>query len=354
MKKFSLKSTSLRSMALAAAIGTAAMGMGAGFATAADVTLKLHQMLPGQATVPKKILEVWGAKVAEQSGGKIEVKHFPSMQLGGRPPELIDQAIDGAVDIIWTVIGYTPGRFPRTEVFELPFISADAGATSGALWEMFDKDMKDEEFKDLHVLGIWVHGPGLIHSKTPIRTVEDLKGQKIRGGSRTINMMLTQLGATPVGMPVPAVSEALSKGVIDATTIPWEVAGPLKVSELVTNHTEFTGNALYTITFVMAMNKAKYEALPADLKKVIDDNSGMEFSVNAGKIMQENDAPTRAAAKAAGNNIIVLDAAESAKWREAAEPVYEQWAADMDSKGYDGKALIAEAKALIAKHSTMK
>ena len=166
--------------------------------------------------------------------------------------------------------------------------------------------------------------------------------------------MLTQLGATPVGMPVPAVSEALSKGVIDATTIPWEVAGPLKVSELVTNHTEFTGNALYTITFVMAMNKAKYEALPADLKKVIDDNSGMEFSVNAGKIMQENDAPTRAAAKAAGNNIIVLDAAESAKWREAAEPVYEQWAADMDSKGYDGKALIAEAKALIAKHSTMK
>lgn len=350
MKKFSMKT-----VAIAAVINSAVLGMGTGVPLAEDaITLKLHQFLPGPATAPKKILQVWGDKIQEASGGKLKVEHFNSMQLGGRPPELMDQVTDGAVDIIWTVVGYTPGRFPRTEVFELPFISSDASATSAAYWELFEKDMKDNEFKDVHVLGTWVHGPGLLHSETPIKTPADLKGQKIRGGTRTINMMLTQLGATPVGMPVPAVAEALSKGVINGTTIPWEVAGPLKVAELVKNHTEFTGNALYTLTFVMAMNKAKYDGLSDDLKKVIDDNSGAEFSANAGRIMQEGDAQVRAAAEKAGNNIIVLNAEESAVWAEAAQGVYDEWATDMDSKGYDGKALIAEAKALIEKHSAMK
>lgn len=350
MKKFSV-----RSVTLAAAICTASLGFGAVSAIAADaVTLKLHQFLPAPATAPKNILQVWGDNVEKDSGGSVKVEHYPSMQLGGRPPELMDQVTDGVVDIIWTVVGYTPGRFPRTEVFELPFISSDAAATSAAYWELFEKDMKDNEFKDVHVLGTWVHGPGLLHSEDPIKTPADLKGMKIRGGTRTINMMLTQLGATPVGMPVPAVSEALSKGVINGTTIPWEVAGPLKVAELVKNHTEFTGNALYTLTFVMAMNKAKYESLSDDQKKAIDDNSGAAFSAMAGKIMQDGDARVRDAAEKAGNNIMVLNAEESAVWAEAAQGVYDEWAADMDSKGYDGKALIEEAKALIAKHSTMK
>lgn len=108
---------------------------------------------------------------------------------------------------------------------------------------------------------------------------------KIRGGGRSVNGLLTELGATPVGMPVPAIPEALSKGVIDGTTIPWEVTTALKVPELVENHTEFTGRALYTLTFVLAMNKEKYESLPDDLKKAVDENSGLEFSVFAGGTM---------------------------------------------------------------------
>lgn len=350
MNKFSMKSA-----VLAATMCTVGLAAGTSMAIAADaITLKLHQFLPAPATAPAKILQVWGDNVEKSSGGMLKIDHYPSMQLGGRPPELMDQVTDGVVDIIWTVVGYTPGRFPRTEVFELPFISPDAAATSAAYWELFEKDMKDDEFKDLHVLGTWVHGPGLLHSDAAINTPADLEGMKIRGGTRTINMMLTQLGATPVGMPVPAVSEALSKGVINGTTIPWEVAGPLKVAELVKNHTEYTGNALYTLTFVMAMNKDKYESLPDDLKKAIDDNSGAEFSANAGRIMQEGDARVRAAAVELGNNITVLDAEQSAVWRQAAQPVYDQWAADMDARGYDGKALIEEAKALIEKHASMK
>lgn len=320
-------------------------------ALAQEVTLKMHQFLPPQANVPKLVLDVWADKVEKASGGRIDVQHFPSMQLGGKPPELMDQAIDGVADVVWTVVGYTPGRFPRTEVFELPFMMTDAGAVSRAYWTMFEKHMKDADFKDVHILGTWVHGPGLIHSNKPIREVADLQGVKVRGASRTVTSLFENFGATSVGMPVPAVPEALSKGVIDATTIPWEVTAALKVPELVKNHTEFSNKALYTVTFVLAMNKAKYESLPDDLKKVIDDNSGEEFSVFAGETQAGADGPAREKAAAAGNNIITLNDDEVAKWREAAQPVYDKWIADMDSRGIDGKALIAEAQELIKKYS---
>lgn len=319
--------------------------------SAQDVTLKMHHFLPPQANVPKLILDVWADKVEQDSNGRIKIDRFPSMQLGGKPPELIDQAIDGVADIVWTVVGYTPGRFPRTEVFELPFMMTNAGAVSQAYWEMFEKHMKDSEFKDVTILGTWVHGPGLIHSKDPIATIEDLDGVKVRGGSRTINNLLTKFGATPVGMPVPAVSEALSKGVISATTIPWEVTEALKVPELVKNHTEFSNKALYTLTFVLAMNKAKYDSLPDDLKKVIDDNSGLEFSVFAGSTMEGADGPVRAKVAEAGNNIITLSDEEVAKWQEASQPIYDEWIAEMSEKGIDGAALIAEAQELIQKHT---
>lgn len=320
-------------------------------ALAQEVTLKLHQFLPAQANVPKLVLDVWADKVEADSKGRIKVERYPSMQLGGKPPELMDQAIDGVADVVWTVVGYTPGRFPSTEVFELPFMMTDARATSRAYWQMFEKHMKDTEFKDVHILGAWVHGPGLFHTKNPVHVPGDLEGMKIRGGSRPVNSLLTHLGATPVGMPVPAVSEGLSKGVIDGTTIPWEVTAALKVPELVGNHTEFSGAALYTITFVLAMNKDKYESLPDDLKAVIDANSGEEFSVFAGGTQADADIPARQKAVDRGNNIITLDAAQTEEWRKMAQPVYDEWIADVKTKGIDGQALIDEAKGLIAKYT---
>ena len=334
--------------------GAAAMAMGIGApASAQEVTLSLPQSLPAQANVPKLVLDVWADKVETASDGRIKIDRYPAMQLGGRPPELMDQAIDGVADIIWTVVGYTPGRYPTTEVFELPFMMTDSGAgpVSRAYWEMFETHMKDGEFKDLKILGTWVHGPGMIHANKPVNTPADLEGMKIRGGSRLVNSYLDSLGATPVGMPVPAVSEALSKGVIDGTTIPWEVAASLKVPELVSNHTEFEGSALYTLTFVLAMNKPKFDSLPADLQKVIDDNSGLEFSVFAGTTQESVDAPVRASSLERGNNIITVSGDGVDAWRKAAEPVYAEWIADMDSKGIDGQALIDEARALIEKHS---
>nr|WP_309502130.1 TRAP transporter substrate-binding protein [uncultured Roseovarius sp.] len=321
------------------------------FAAAQDVTLTMHQFLPPQANVPKLILEPWAERVMEASGGRIKIDHFPSMQLGGKPPELATQVVDGVADIIWTVAGYTPGRFPQAEVFELPFIMTNAEDTSRAFWQFAEAHMMDTDFAEMKILGVWVHGPGVIHSKTPVNSIADLNGMTVRGPTRIITGMLAELGATPVGLPVPAVPEALSKGVIDATVIPWEVTAALKVPELVTNHTTFGDEALYTTAFIFAMNKAKYESLPDDLKAAIDSQSGADFSALAGKLMAESDGPARKAAEDRGNTIIELTPEQVAEWKEAAGPVEASWIADMDAKGFDGQALVDEAKALIAKNS---
>ncbi|MGE0500610.1 MAG: TRAP transporter substrate-binding protein [Rhizobiaceae bacterium] len=318
---------------------------------AQEVTLKLHQMLPPQATIPAKALTPWAEKVMAESGGRIKVELYPAMQLGGKPPELYDQAKDGVVDLIWTVIGYTPGRFPSTEAFELPFVMTNGEATSKAFHEYCEKHCA-KEFQDVKVIAWHAHGPGLIHSKNPVTKLEDMNGLKIRGGSRVVNQMLEKLGAVPVGMPVPAVPESLSKGVIDATTIPWEVTPSLKVAELVKNHTGFSGkNGLYTQTFVFAMNKASYENLPDDLKKVIDANSGIEAAAMMGRVMDEGDKVGLEIAQKLGNNIVTLDEAETQRWKDISAPLIDAWAAEMDAKGMDGKALVSEARALIEKHA---
>jgi len=332
-------------------VGALALFGAAQAAFAADVTLRFHQMLPPQATIPSKAIEPWAKKIEKESGGRIKVQLFPSMQLGGKPPELFDQAKDGVADVIWTVLGYTPGRFPKSEVFELPFTSGSAEASSRAMQEFVQKNAMDE-FKDVKLIAVHTHGPGLFHSKDPITKLEDLKGMKVRGGSRVINIMLEQLGAVPVGMPVPAVGEALSKGVISATTIPYEIVPALKVQQIVKNHTGFSGpKGLYTQTFAVAMNKGAYDKLPADLKKIIDANSGIETAALFGRAMDDGDKVGLDLVKKAGNNIITLDAAETQRWQRAANGVRAVWYKEVGANGIDGPKLAAEAEALITKYS---
>jgi TRAP-type C4-dicarboxylate transport system substrate-binding protein len=321
-------------------------------ALAQEVTLRLHQFLPPQGTVPAKAITPWIKKIEAESNGRIKIQMYSSMQLGGTPPQLFDQAKDGVVDIVWTLQGYTPGRFNKTEVFELPFMAGlSAEATSRALWDYVQKNAMDE-YKDVHVLALHTHGPGLFHTKQPVTGLDSLRGMKIRGGTRIVNNMLTKLGATPVGMPVPAVTEALSKGVLDGTTIPWEVAPALKVQELVKNHTTFAGDrALYVATFVVAMNKAAYSKLPADLKKVIDDNSGAEMGAMFARSMDEGDKVGRALAEKAGNSIISLELAEVQRWRRTAASVETDWVNDVKGKGIDGARLAADARAAIDRHA---
>lgn len=347
-----MKRRTLISGALTGAIAAGMLSVSAISAVAQDVTLRLHQFLPPVATVPKHILKPWAESIAEASDGRLVIEHFDAMSLGGRPPELMDQAQDGVVDITMTLTGYTPGRFPRSEVFELPFMMTDPVATALAFQQMVEEDFQDNEYANVKVLGAFVHGPGLVHTEDGVYKLEDMAGKQLRGPTRVINDLLSELGATPVGMPLPAIPESLSKGVINGTVIPWEVTPSIKLTELVHKHTEFAGDeALYTATIVLVMNKAKYEALPDDLRAILDEKSGAAFSGFATEIMEASDKPGRDIAVAAGNEITVLDEAEVARWKTAAEPVYTRWIAEMADKGIDGEALIERAKALIAEKS---
>ncbi len=331
-------------------IGAAALALGlaGGAAQAQDYEFNLHGFLPAPALIPAQIIDPWIEEVGKATEGQVKINHYYAMQLGGAPPQLMDQAIDGIVDLSWTVIGYTPGRFPSTEVFELPFMVSDAGAASSAYWKMMVEHMEDSEFKDVKVLGTWVHGPGVIHANKKIEAPSDLEGMKVRGPSRQINALLKQLGATPVGMPVPAVPEALSKGVIDGTVIPWEVTGALKTSELVDNHTEFEGDYFYTVTFALVMNRQSWDQLSPELQTAIEGVSGEAFSVAAANAMVGGDAASRANTEKLGNSIVTVS--DTSAWREASEPLYDAWIAEMSERGLDGQALIDQAKALMAEH----
>lgn len=340
-----------RNLMKTVAAAALALGLAPATLSAQEVTLRLHQFLPAPAPVPAHILKPWAAKVEERAGGAVKIEHFDAMSLGGKPNDLIDQAIDGTADIIMTVVGYTPGRFPKTEVFELPFMMTNPVATAKAFWQLTEAELQNEEYKDVKILGAWVHGPGMIHSKEPIASLEDMAGKKLRGPTRVITDMLNELGATPVGMPLPAIPESLSKGVIDATVIPWEVTSAVRVSELVGNHTEFAGpEALYTATIILAMNKDRYESLPENIRAAIDAESGEVLSAFASQVMWDYDAPARKIAVDRGNNIVTLDEAEVARWKEKAQPVIDRWVADMATKGIDGRALIQQAKDLIVKN----
>ncbi|MDO9135376.1 TRAP transporter substrate-binding protein [Hydrogenophaga sp.] len=344
--------TSLKRRSAVVALAALATTTLAGSALAQQtITLRLHQFLPSTATIPARALAPWARKIEAESGGRIKVQLFHTMSMGGTPPQLFDQARDGVADITWTVLGYTPGRFNKAEVFELPFMSGKAEPASRAFHEYVEKFAADE-FRSVKLLAAHTHGPGLFHTKAPITGLESLRGMKVRGGSRVINNMLTKLGATPVGMPVPAVTEALSKSVIDGTTIPWEVTPSLKIADLVKNHTTFAGpTGLFSQTFAMVMNRASYDKLPADLKKVIDNNSGVETAAFFGRAMDEGDKVGLEVAQKAGNNIVALDAAETKRWQTAATAVEADWVNEMKGKKIDGAKLLAEARALIARHN---
>lgn len=343
-----------RRSVLKTGIATAVATSGAAaFAQTPVVTLKFHTFMSPQSNVWLNMHKAWMDKVEKESGGRIKFEAYPAMQLGGTPVQLYDQAKDGVVDVVWTLPGNTAGRFPRIEVFELPFMMSSAEATSKAYWEYF-QTMAADEFKDVQVLALQVHGPGVIHTvEKAVKSVDDLKGLKMRAPTRQVTKLMASLGATPVGMPLPGIPDALSKGTIQGAVIPWEVVPSVKVHELTKFHAEFdpAGGALYTTTFVMAMNKAKYNSLPADLKKIIDNNSGMATSAWLGKTQQAGDAAGRKSASDRNNSVFTVDVAEAQNFRRKSHAIEVEWVEDMNKKGFDGKKLLDTARALIEKHT---
>ena len=336
---------------LAAAFAAAALP-----AAAQEITLKVHHFWPPGAMPPTALLTPWCDKIAKESGNRLKCQIYPAMQLGGTPPKLIDQAKDGIADIVFTLPGYTAGRFPLMEVFELPFMSSSAEATSQAAWEYFDKYAR-KEFPGIHMLSVNVHDNGYIHTRErQIKVMADFRGLKMRAPTRQTNKLLAALGATPVAMPLPALADALSKGVVDGYLLPWEVIPSIKAHELTKFHSETDpkARALYTAVFTLAMNQAKYDSLPADLKKVIDANSGIATAKAFGRQWDASAPPARKLAVDRGNTFYVIPASELANWEKATASLDDEWAKDVTAKGNDGRMLLQAARDLIKKYEAAK
>jgi TRAP-type C4-dicarboxylate transport system substrate-binding protein len=341
MKKIaSLVAGIITAVALAAPVG------------AAEVTLTVHHFLSPKSPAHKSFIAPWAKRIEEQSNGRIKVEIFPSMSMGGKPPELYRQVRDGAADIVWTLIGYTPGVFPRSEVFELPTVhKGSARATNLAIQDNFS--MVAADFKDLKPILVHVHAGNAIHLRNKaVRSVDDVRGLKLRTPSRTGAWMIEAWGAEPVGMPVPALPQALSKGGVDGALVPFEIVLPLKLQDLTKYSVEGAdGSRFGTSVFLYAMNKESYDGLPGDLKAVIDANSGATIAERMGKVWDDVEAPGRAAQAKSGGEIIELDAKTKGAFDALGTQVVARWIKEADKNGIDGQALVDAVRASVAKHS---
>ena len=316
-------------------------------ADAEPVTLRLHTFNSPKSLAVRSFLLPWASEIEDRSGGRARVQVFPAMQLGGKPSDLYRQARDGVVDIVWTSPGYTPGRFPLTEAFELPFVCGNAEATSQALLAFYRKWMR-AEYGDTRPLVFHAAAPGHIHTNDkPVRALEDLAGLKIRAPSHATAATLEALGAVPVGMPVPKVYEALSRGVVDGVWVPWTIMRPFRLHEVTRSHTEV---ALGCVLFVMTMNKARYNGLPEEIRAVFDQSTGMALARRLGRLWQEDETRGRDLAVQRGHGIVPLSEPERERWRTLSRPVVAAWVNKVGELGHDAETMLADAERLIAKY----
>ena len=348
-----MKTSRRRFLALAGGAVAAPALLREGYAQAPEVTLRMHHFLPPVATGPARFLTPWAKKVESESNGRIRIQIFPAMQLGGTPPQLYDQARDGVADLVWTLPGYTAGRFPGSEVMELPFVPhRRAVVNSRATQEVAAAHLKDE-FKEVHPICFWAHDHGLIHANKQMQRLEDLQGTRLRFPTRLAGEALRALGANAIGMPVPQVPESLAQRVIDGAVIPWEVVPALKVHELVKFHTEIPGSpTLYTSVFILAMNRPRYEQLAPDLRKVIDANSGEAAATMAGQVWDKTGEEVAEMVKKRGNTVTTISEDEKKRWQEATKPVIDSWLKGAKERGIDGQKLLDAARAALQKHET--
>lgn len=321
--------------------------------SAQEYEFKLHHLLSAQSPAHKQMLEPWARQVEENSNGMVKIEIFPSMSLGGRPAELVSQARDGVVDLVWTVNGYTPGLFPRTEVMELPTVYVNnPRSTNLALYDMFESDLR-QEYTGLEVMFLHVHaGQGIHMTEKLVRSPDDMVGLDMRIPTRTGAWIIEALGSNPIQMPVPELPQALQKGVVDGAFIPWEIIPPLKLQEQTKYQIEGTDMTRFgTTTFQVSMNKARWDSLPENIQKAFKDSSGKDWWGQVGDIWRASDDFGIKLAVESGNEHIVLTPEETEAFNAALENVVDRWVAEVVEKGIDGQGLVEKARMLVAENS---
>jgi TRAP-type transport system periplasmic protein len=324
---------------LIAVIGIVFMSVGAYKAQAETTKLTYSIFFP--PTHAQAIAAMNFAKeIEKRTNGKVQITAFPGGTLT-KAPMVYDGVVKGISDLGNSCFAYTRGRFPVMEVVDLPMGYA-SGAVATKVANDFAKSANLKELQDVKVLYVHAHGPGLLHTKKPVRTLEDLKGMKIRATGLSAKVV-EALGAVPVAMDQPQAYEALQKGVVEGTISPIEVLKGWKQGEVIKYTTDCSGVGYTTAMFVV-MNKDKWNALPDDVKKVFDDTANEWVAVH-GKAWDAADEEGRKFTLGLGNEIITLSPEEDAKWRKAVEPVIKEYA----SKAPNGEANVAKVRGLIDK-----
>lgn len=342
-----MKRRNLLKTGLAASL---ALGLGAAPALAADtVTLRMATWLPPTHHHTSDTIPTWIAAIKEASGGTLIIKLDPAPI--AKPPAQYDIVRDGAADLSYHVMAYTPGPFEIVRGAELPFLSSSAEAGSQAAYEWYDRNIGfDTEFKDVKVLTLWVHGPGMIHTKKPINSLEDLKNVKLRVGGGGVRMA-EALGATPVAMSATQAYDAISKGVADGAMFPFESIAGFRLGELLDHHLEIPGG-LYTTPFALLINRDKYNSLSAEHRKVLDEvGGGVAGAKIFGAGWDRADAVGRKTALEQNGTINSLSDAELARWADKIAFMNDVWIEKANAAGLDGAALLEDLRETMAKYS---
>ncbi|WP_255854283.1 TRAP transporter substrate-binding protein [Marinobacterium rhizophilum] len=259
------------------------------------------------------VINDWADTISKESSGRLEIDIYPSQTLA-KAPQSYEATVNGIADIAVTAQGYSAGRFPLTQIIELPGIVKTAENASCVLQGLYDDRLISSEYQDTHPLFFFAHGPGHIHTKDQlVKSPEDLKGLRIRRATTVVGELLTSLGAQPVGMPAPETYTAAQRGVIDGVAFPWQAMQDFRLNDELTHHTEI---GLYTLSFITTMNKKSYASLPDDLKLILDQNSGMKWARIMGKKLDEIDSEGLKQAMDNGHTVHkVENMASNERWR---------------------------------------
>ncbi|PZX17038.1 TRAP-type C4-dicarboxylate transport system substrate-binding protein [Palleronia aestuarii] len=333
-----------------ALIGTGLGLLVAGSAAAQEYSFTLHHFLGPQSATHTETIMPWAERVEAASEGRISIEIYPSMTLGGTPPELIRQVRDGVVDMVWTLNGYTPGLFPRTEVFELPSVYRnDPAAANLAMAELFDTYLA-EEHVGVEVLFQHVHaGQAIVMRDREVRAPADLEGATLRIPTRTGAWMLEALDANPVSMPVPDLPQALSRGVVDGALIPFEIIPALQLQDLTEYDIELADGVRFgTSVFQLSMNLDRWSALPEDIQQIFLDQSDDDWLRELGGIWEETEREGLRVATEAGSTHVMLGSDESAAFDAPMQTVVDRWIAEAEADGRAGAELVEAARRAIA------
>ncbi len=311
-------------------------------AQAAEVTLRLAHPWPGTSDIHNG-LAAWGESLTKASDGRIEVELYSAQTLT-KAAKAYDAVVGQIADVTATVQGYTANRFPLTQVIELPGLVDSAAQGSCVLQKLYDNGDINGEYQDTHVLFVWTNGPGQLHMKgKSVTKPEDLAGLRIRRPTTVVGQLLEDLGAQPIGMPAPEIYQSLQRGVIDGVAISWDGAKVFRLNEVADHHTALN---LYSLSFVLTMNKGVYDRMPADLKAIIDQHSGPEWAQFMARIFDDLDKQSIRDAKALNQPIIELSDELKSAWKPALDRVTESYLSELEAKGLPARQVYRHAQEL--------